>query len=431
MLVVAGVLMMPLAGSPAEGQPSLTEPPTNDEVAALIRDLGDPSYKKRTYATQRLCAIGMPASKRLEAAAAGGDVETALRAKAILSVLNRLMFSGVDVILSFSKTKLAWNDAVDLRITMVNRTMYPARVPFEIDTAQRTTASDDARQVGDMLDVAELLHVRGPGGKELDLTVDDIAADPAVVAAVQERLNSGPSSILKPGEQVAVTARAFNRGWARYRLLDAGAYSVVMEYEPNWDDDVLAAKRVGRMISNQAKITVTKSAPETISRAGAQASLALERDGAFIIARLTNRTDQPMFVNKNFGGSPPFAKGKWVYELDGSRREVPVERRSGVSWDDFDATMLVEVNAGQSVELARIGIGDVRRAFARAGAKLDDSRWTLHFSYVNLCDLQWQTRQGSALLGNTKAPPIFQSPLPRRILSARHSSNRLTAPDAR
>lgn len=430
LVVIAGGLILPLIGVAGDGQDSLTAPATEEEIVALARDLGHPSYETRTLATRRLCAIGMPVARTLRAVADGDDVEAALRAKAILSVLDRLMFSGVQIGLSFTKTKIAWNEPVDLRITMTNRTDYPSRVPFELDPARSAVAADDARQVADMLDAAELLQIRALGRGEIDLTVDDIAADPAVLAAVQERLGNGPSRLLKPGETLTITAVAFNRGWARYRLLDPGTYTAVMEYVPKWGDDALTAQRVGRVISNQARITVTKGAPKAISRAGAEAQLVIDRDGASIVALLTNRTDQSMLVNKDFGSSAPFAQGRWVYELDGAHREVPVVAPSGASWHDFKPALLVEVQPGQSIELSRVAIGDMRRAFTEAGAKLDGQRWTVHFTYMNMCDRQWQIRQGATLLGNPKAPPVFQSLLPRRILSTRHSSNRLVTPDA-
>jgi hypothetical protein len=58
---------------------------------------------------------------------------------------------------------------------------------------------------------------------------------------------------------------------------------------------------------------------------------------------------------------------------------------------------------------------------------LSDDRSTIHFGYSNLCDRQWQWRQGSALLGNDRAPAVFRGLLPRTVLSARHASNRLKA----
>ncbi len=397
-------------------------------IAALIRDLGDSSYETRTSATRRLCAIGMRAAKMLKKAARGDDIEIALRAKAVLDLLEGLMFAGVEVRLAFSETRVAWDEPVDLTITMTNRSDYPARVPFELNDVDRNAVTGDARQVGDMLDVAELIALRRGDGRPIELTVDDIAADPAVLAAVERRLDGGPLSLLEPEQRVAITARVFNRGWARYALLEAGVYTAQLEYVPRWHDGILAKQQVGRVVSNQATITVTNGAPEAVSRGGTEASLTVQRAGPFIVAMVTNRTDQPLIINKNFGRAAPFAQGHWVYELDGTHREMPVKGKPAASWHEFDAALLVTVQPGDTLEMARRRIDELRRALIEAGSSIDNSRWTLHFSYSNLCGRQWQARQGSALIGNPKAPTIFQTKLPRRILSARHTSNHLSAP---
>ncbi|MEK7755841.1 MAG: hypothetical protein AAB385_01365, partial [Planctomycetota bacterium] len=321
-----------------------------------------------------------------------------------------------------------WLEPVDLNITMTNRLPYPARVPFDVDPGVRGDA-DDARQVADMLDLAEWLKVRAPDGRELDLRVDDIGGEPAVFAVVQSRLAGGPGGVLAPGEQITVTARAFNRGWARFPLLDRGEYTVMLDYVPDWTDEVLAAARVGRVLSTPATVTIRDGAPPTISRAGIQTDLIVEPafGGAFLIARLVNRTDQPVLINTNFGGAAPFADGRWVYELDQTRRDIPILPKPGASWHDFKPELLVEVGPGESVELARTSVRDLRKSLINAGADLSGDRWSVHFTYANLCDRQWQTRQGSALLGNENAPVFFQQPLPRRTLSARQGSNRLPA----
>jgi len=406
-------------------------------MTSLVRALGDPAHEARMFATRRLCAIGMEAHELLQSAADSTDVEAALRAKQLLAVFDRLWFSGADVSLSFSKPIIDWLEPVDLNITMTNRLTYPARVPFDlhptplIPSLPRGEAgaseADDARQVADMLDLAEWLKVRAPDGRELDLRVDDIGGDPAVFAVVQSRLAGGPGSGLAAGERITVTARAFNRGWARFPLLDRGEYTVMLDYMPDWTDEVLAAARVGRVSSTPATVTIRDGAPPSISRTGIQTDLIVERDGTFLIARLVNRTDQPVLVNMNFGGAAPFADGRWVYELDQSRRDLPILPKPGASWHDFKPELLVEVGPGQSAELARISFNDLRKKLVNAGADLSGDRWSMHFTYANLCDRQWQTRQGSALLGNENAPPFFQKPLPRRTLSARQGSNRLTA----
>lgn len=421
---------------------------TDDEVAALISDLGDIAYEQRTLAMRRLSAIGMPAVRRLRTAAEGDDAEIALRARSILAEFDRVLFAGVDVDLAFSRPRrrhrvasprrlaVAWDEPVDLIVTLTNRGEFPAKVPFEIT---RTTgrqsrfpvaATDDARQVGDMLDVAEWLTVRKIDGSEIPLRVDDTAADFAVEAALKERLGGGSIHVLRPGESVTLTVRAFNRGWARYPLLDPGTYVAVLEYVPAWRDHALTEQRVGRVVSNEARITVTGGAPKTVSRMGVEASIAIHRDGLFLVAQLINRTDQEMFVNLNFAGSVPFARGRWVWELDGKRREVPVITARGNSWHDFDAVRLVKARPGGSVELARISLAELLAALKSLGAGVEGDRWTVHFDYLNLCGRRWQLRRGAELIGNTKAPKVFQTPLPRRILASRHTSNMLTAPRA-
>lgn len=408
------------------GADPLTGPSTEARITSLVADLGSTSYAKRTHATRRLTAIGNAATAKLRAAALGDDTETALRAKSILTTLDDLLFAGVEIELSFSKPKIAWDEPVDLRVTMTNRSRFPAKVPFQLATPSDPDRSADARQVGDMLDVAEFLHVVRGDGRTIELTVDDIADDDDVVEAVSTRLSGGPVTTLKPQEQMTVTARAFNRGWARYRLLDAGPYTVTLDYVPQWSDDVLARERVGRVTSTKARINVTSAAPLTVSRGGSEASIALRIDGPFIAAVVTNRTDHAMLVNRNFGHAAPFATALWVWEKGAEQREISVAPKRAESWDDFDPAALTRLPAGESLELARIGVAELRQALTRAGASFEGVGWTVHFSYANLCDRRWQARLGSALLGNAEAPAVFQTILPRRILSTRSASDRLS-----
>ena len=87
----------------AADRPPLLGPTNREEMASLVRALGDPAHEARMFATHRLCAIGMEARDFLQAAAESTDVEAALRAKQLLAVFDRLWFSGADVSLSFSK----------------------------------------------------------------------------------------------------------------------------------------------------------------------------------------------------------------------------------------------------------------------------------------------------------------------------------------
>ena len=407
-------------------------PTTNDQVriATLIKDLAHPVFAKRTGAERQLRSVGMPAVAQLRVASAEGDAETSLRARAVLADLDRLMLAGVDVQLSFSKPKIAWDEPVDLIITLSNTSPFTARIPFDLSTAAE--GADDARQVGDMIDLADIVYVRridkNQTATDLELTVDDIGADSAVLAAVQERLVTGPTGVIEPGRRRTLTIAQFNRGWARYRLLDAGTYSVVLDYRPAWDDAVLVGEGVGRVTSNETTIVVTSGAPETVSRRGRVASVEIRREKHELVSVLTNHTDQTMIVNTDFGDVAPFAEGHWIWQRGGERFKIPAVAPRPRSWHDFVTDKLVSVSPGFSVELARISIQRLRDEIEKAGGAPDASDADLHFSYANMCSRLWQTRQGSALIGNENAPRIFRTLLPRQLLAARHNSRTLTMP---
>ncbi len=404
----------------------LTGPTTPREIERLVSELGAASYENRMNATRRLYAIGLPARHRLVAATRSDSPEVVLRAKRLLSAFETLLFHGLEVELKFSKPQIRWNEAIDLKVTLINRSEFTARVPIETDTGQRAGLVGDPRQVADMLDVGEWLRVVGPSDQAVGLRVDDINLDPDIAAVVHVRLAEGPLGALAAGERTTIVVRDFNRGWARMPLLDAGRYRVQFDYMPQWDDDVLNDAQVGRVQSNEAVVTVTQGAPDTVSRRGIEAGITIEQRGDLLIASLINRTDQPVRVNLNFGTSPPFAVGRWVWDHDGSMREASSMQRRGLLWQDFKADALVEVAPGDSVELTRITPGKLLERLAANGAAIDRKGGELYFTYSNLCDRNWQRREGDLLIGNETAPPILRKPLPRRILTGWHTSNRLT-----
>lgn len=402
----------------------------HDEIASRIIELGDPSYAVRTHATRRLCSIGVEASDALRRAAASENVEVALRARGILGVIDRVWFAGAAVSLSVSTDAASWEEPVDLLVVIENRSAADARIPFDLQAAERAALSGDARQVADMIDAADFLRVAGPDGQDVALRVDDITVDPTVAAAVQQRVEHEPLSFLHAGERATFRLRAFNRGWARFPMLDRGAYRIVFDYAPPWDDAELADARVGRVVSNEAQFTVTHSAPPGVSRRGLETTVTLEEQGEWLIAQLVNRADQTAIVNKNFGASPPFAQGRWIYDRDGALRDVPHLPKGNPGLAEFEGAGLVEVTPGQSVELARIAVGEFRARLTQAGVDLRDGHWEAYFSYSNLCDRAWQTKQHREFLENPATPDLLRQPLPRRIITGWHSSSRVRAPHA-
>jgi len=429
-LAVVGFAALHVTAAAAEVS-GLKPPNSEAEIERCVQMLGDASYERRVTAMRRLCAAGNRVRGALQKAADGGNPEISLRAEQILTALDRLWFLGVEVRLAFDEKEVSWDEPVDLSVTLANRSEFPARVPFETGTNEEVAANADARQVAALLDAADFLKVAAANGAEVELHVDDIEADAAVAEEVRERLDARPATILQPGDVLTINLREFNRGWGRYRLLDQGEYAVRLVYEPQWDDEVVAAQRVGRLVSEPASLRITHAAPATVARGDAEAAVSVIQEGDSLVAALVNRTDQVLFVNKHFGAAAPFAVGKWVHILDGSVREVPVSRDAPADWNDFDADLLVPVAPGDTVELARTRLAELLDEFVDKGAGLWGERWTVHFSYVSFLDRRWQRRQGTALLGNASVPKVLREPLPRNVLSARHASNRLAAPQAR
>jgi hypothetical protein len=422
----AGCVLVVVATAHAADPPRrLIAPVQPGEIDRLISHLADPSYAERTFATRRLCAIGKRAYSALREAAKSGNAEQALRAQAIVDALDRVMFAGVDVELSLSRAEIAWDQPVDLTVTLTNRSDFPARVPFELDPSERLQTGGDARQVADLIDVAEWLSVTEDNGDALSLHVDDITADPAVGRVVSARVDDAPYSILAPGQRARLVVPSFNRGWARYLLLDRGHYRIVLHYQPEWTDTELKAARVGYAASNTVDLTVTQPAPDTISRRGADVLIELTRDEDAYVVRITNRRDQTVVFNTNLGPAAPFAQGRWVCERDDATRDVTVLPKPVMDISDFDGRLLVPVAAGEAIELTRIDRSDLHKRFKLLGLDPDSQEVILYFSYSNQCDRSWQTRQESDTLSAPKVPPVLREPLPRRVLTGWHTSNRL------
>lgn len=423
--VIAVMLAAADVSSSRAGERPLNAPATADEIASLVRNLSDPDYKTRTYATRRLCGVGMAAYESLQRAADGADAESALRARRLITTLDALRFAGTEVSIAFSKPNIDWHDEVDLRITIFNRSAYPAKIPFEMQPPEGDES--DATQVGVMLDTAEWLYVKGPSGSEVELRLDDILMDEAVGEAVQDRLAAGPHRTLAPGERVTIVVRAFNRGWARFPLLDHGKYTAILDYTPRWQDSALKDAKIGRVLSNAAEITVDEAAPAAVSRHGVEADVVIEVDADVLVARLTNRTDHALFVNTNFGHSLPFAEGHWNFESSKTQRKASIATQANASWEQFDPARLVEVAPGDAIELTRTKLADVKKMLTQAGVPNPSEGGFIYFGYSNRCDRRWQAREGQALIADPKAPSVLRNPLPRRMLSTRQTSNRLAA----
>jgi hypothetical protein len=421
LIVILGA--SPLFAQVKSTRPKLSDPVPAEEIPALISDLAHASFEQRTYATRRLCAAGMKARDALRKAATGSNIEAALRAQMILTALDNLLFAGVSIELTPTRTEFAWDEPVDLAVTFTNQSEFAAHVPFELDPSRRSRDESEARQVADMLDLAEWLVVTDENGRPVSLRVDDMDVDRDIRAAVYNRVEGAPVSALEAGKRATLTIRGFNRGWARYPLLDRGRYRITFDYVPPWEDEALAAAKVGRATGNTVDVNVTTSAPDAVSRGGAEALVELVREDDRYVVRLTNRRDQAVHVNKSFGAVTPFAQGRWVRERGDMVREIPVIPQDESDRAAFEVSGLVEVPPGGSLEIASLPVEELKRRFEQMG--IAGSGGFLYFSYSNLLNRPWQARQGIQMIGDASAPNVLRETLPRRILTGWHTSNRL------
>lgn len=433
---VVGLICAPAAKSPAqsaEPAPAAELPKRSGEqtpttvddarIEALIRELGDPSYEVRTRATRELCRIGHRAAPALKRAAAGDEFEAALRATNLLEVIDSVYFGGCSVRLSANPQRLAWDQPLELIVTIHNEGDYPAQIPVELPARRRREVSADARQVGDMIDLADYLRVVSPDGRQVDLKVDDILVDPQVAGAVEWRVEGGPLSELPPDREMVLRLSDFNRGWARYPLLARGIHKIVFTYEPQWDDEEFRRAGVGRVQSNALEVEVIESGPPIVRRRLRPAVFTIERAGDELVARLTNSDDLPIWVNTNWGSNqPPFAHLVWMVSVETSPQEERIEPEGRApSVEAFSRQRLVEIAPGASLELGRVAIARLLET-ATVRALPAGGSYGVRAVLVNQCDLSWQRRQEPALLGNPRAPQELQTPLPRRMIAGRFAS---------
>ncbi|MEE9294048.1 MAG: hypothetical protein V3W34_03660 [Phycisphaerae bacterium] len=388
----------------------------DDEVLSLVERLGDGSFKTREEATIRLLEIGPPATRALKQAVAGNDYEIAIRARDLLEVFEHLLFSGVTIELSGSRTVFDWSDSVALTVRLENTGSHVARLPFELILPSVDKRSARLRQFTSLLDLSEYLVVEGPGGRAVRLYVDDINEDPALVAAVNDRVEQPPVDEIPPGETVRYRVDEFNRGWARYRLLEAGDYQLQVVYQPQWDDDELVRSGVGRVASNRLKLAVGKPAPLCVRRAVAPANLKLSRQGDAMVAALTNQLDLPVWVNLNLTveRGAPFARTRWFVDCGEQRHMLRASRLLHHPREPFSRDRIIQVMPGDTIELARLSYETLA----------DEARGCqVTFTYSNITNITWQRANSPGPAAGVKAGKGREEPLPYRMLVATLTSD--------
>lgn len=420
---------------PASPNPAAS-PPTElsaSDIERLIQQLGAAGYKERMEATRRLCEIGPMALDALRAARAHESFEVATRAALLVQVLEQVCFAGVKVTLRASAERVAWNEPFDVILEMENLSSRDARVPFDLSggAPSRSGASEQAQQVGIMLDAGDMLHVTDVSGRPIALRIDDIGEDPDVRGIVDRRAASSPVSTLKPGEKATVLLPQFNRGFARYPLLRPGRATVRFEYIPDWPEEEpfenFVTQGVGAVRSTAITIDIEPGAPETLSLSGRMADLTVTRDGDDLVAKLTCVYDKPIHVNLLFGYGLPFAQGRWICRVAGEDRILPFSERECQTLTDFARDRLVPLEPGASIELGRVPLAKVRKVCEADAATAQACE--IIAVYGNQASRAWQNDQSRRNTASWKAmPATVREPFPERLLTAHLQSEPMPLP---
>lgn len=393
------------------------EPARVRRIAELIVALGDESYDARTRALQDLIEIGPDVLPPLREAARSDDAEVALRARHAVEKFGRVLLAGAEIELSAEPAAVQWNEPFALRVRITNHSAQPCQTPFAPDLSKGVAADRDDLQVAAMLDLADFLRVVGPDGRTIQFYCEPIEEDERIERIVRARAERAPFTALGGGMTQIIELPGFNRGWARYRMLAAGEYTIRFLYQPDWRDAELARRQVGRVSSGPAKVVVRTAADRVIRESERRVMGRVVRRGGEWVAVLQNVHDRRTYVNTNWGDDIlRRARLTWLIPLERGGI-AKVVHRSGRN--PFLRERVVGMDALERVEIARIGRDAVVEAIgadSKPAAGLDPG-----FTYVNVLS------RGSLIRGRATAEDWddearrFYEQLPRLIHTGRVS----------
>ncbi|HSW47364.1 MAG TPA: hypothetical protein VLM89_17510 [Phycisphaerae bacterium] len=356
------------------------------EVRRVVGQLGHPSPTRRKAAMRQLAAWGPLACDALREAAGADDLETALSARDLLAQIESAFFLGAEIRLEVGRPRIAWDEATTLAFRVRNPTTAPIRVPWPKQTTAATRpSSDDAEQVGRMLDVADYLTVAGPDDHEIEPRLDPIDADEKVAQVVASRANSQPPfSAVAPGQESTLEVCQFNRGWARYPLLQAGVYHITFEHQPTWKDAAWMAEGLGRVRAGPVTIEVVRAAPDKIRLASRPLELRLDRRGEVFEAKAVSTWDRSVWLNLNLGPDlERFAQVRWRFEPGDGQEEHFWEPEPPSAAAGFLVKRLHRVDPCSSCAVASITVADAQyRAFPASAPTTRPCGMTLRYTNV-------------------------------------------------
>jgi hypothetical protein len=364
----------------------------------MIDQLSHPAPDRRADAIRQLAKWGPAAFPELRRAAKEADLETALSARDLLRELEGAILIGARVRLQAEPAQATWNEPVTLIVTVHNPTADPIRLPWSSRSASSTTrpAGDDPmpddQQVAALLDAGEYLTVHSPRGQELAPRVDPLERDAKVMDAVQIRAGEdAPCHELPPGQTSYLLIPGFNRGWARYPMLEPGRYTIAFAYQPQWDDENWIKQEFGLVRAEPITLEITGTPPPAILLGDVPMRLILEPAGDVLEAAVENLWDRPQWINLNLNGDL-FTHGKleWTLEKNTYSHEESLESPSDRFLRDEESTgpfykrdHVKKLDPAERLTIARIGRNELIRRGQTIGLS-SDATWRISLSYIHI-----------------------------------------------
>src|SRR5262245_52041125 len=141
--LMTALLLFAFAATPLNAEPPSTSTApaavSQDQIRSAIRDLNHPAIARRRAAIRQLAGWGPVAFPELRQAAQDRNLEAALSARTLLAELESALMLGARVRIELNKSRVAWNEPVNLTVFADNRTAAPMRVPWPKPPAQPAT----------------------------------------------------------------------------------------------------------------------------------------------------------------------------------------------------------------------------------------------------------------------------------------------------
>lgn len=385
--LIAGVALLSvlrgdLRADLSAGATTLPSEPGEQQIRRMVHRLNHPLPTQREAAVQQLAAWGPRCLPSLYEAAKGTSLEAALSARDLIAELQAVYLLGAHITLKTSKQQVAWDEPFDLTVQVNNPTPAAIRLPWSA-TPESTTqpVEGEAQQVAAAFDAGEFIEVTGPNGQTVELRVDPIDRSPEIQQVVNERAGAEPPShLLPPGASTTLRVREYNRGWARIPMLEAGRYSIRVNYQPQWATEAWTEAGFGHVSSPPVEVVVSRAAPAMIRKAPRSTALRMELQDATVIARLVNYWDRPVWFNCNFGPDPTLhAQAVWTFYFTDKKETSQWQPEPTGTRFQLERVMRVEPMA--SVEIARESLVALRLQALREGSP---SRCRLKLHYLHL-----------------------------------------------